>query len=219
MRLLLCPARNKTLQLHLRLESREESMELLKSTSDINLLGHLVTSSALVLVTSLGIFSLQVKAVTVKSFAGLKTTKIQTSQRITLDSRLDLKQPSKQVRLLAQTVGSGIPNITATQMYDNFESYGNTLPVTNWPTPGGYMINPWGDPNAGLFPSLSADYKADGNYSMKLGYNIEATRGYAGTGHLLTDAPDWSPWDGVQFWIKPDGSGRNGTKLSRISNF
>lgn len=98
------------------------------------------------------------------------------------------------------------PGVVATQMYDNFESYGNTLPVVNWPNSGGYMINAWGDPNAGLFPSLSTDYKADGNYSMKLGYNIQY-RGYAGSGHLLSE-PDWSAWDGVRFWIKPDGSGR-----------
>jgi len=98
------------------------------------------------------------------------------------------------------------PDVIATQIYDNFENYGNTLPVTNWPNPGGYMINPWGDPDSGLFPSLNTDYKADGNYSMKLDYNLEQ-QGWAGMGHLL-DHPDWSAWDGVSYWVKPDGSGR-----------
>lgn len=110
------------------------------------------------------------------------------------------------------------PDVVATQVYDNFESYGNTLPVVNWPNPGGYMINPWGDPNSGFFPSLSTDYKADGNYSMKLGYNLEA-KGWGGMGHLL-DYPDWSAWDGVRYWVKPDGSGRTltFTFLERIGS-
>jgi len=99
-----------------------------------------------------------------------------------------------------------VPDVVATQMYDNFESYGNTLPVTNWPNPGGYMIDPWGDPNSGFFPSLSTDYKADGNYSMRLDYNLE-DKGWNSMGHLL-DYPDWSAWDGVRYWVKPDGSGR-----------
>ncbi len=98
------------------------------------------------------------------------------------------------------------PDVITTQTYDNFESYGNTLPVTNWPTPGGYMINPWGDPNSGFFPSLSTEYQADGDYSMKLDYNLES-KGWNSMGYLL-DHPDWSAWDGIRYWLKPDGSDR-----------
>jgi|GEM_PF-3157082 len=110
-------------------------------------------------------------------------------------------------QLTAQIPSNIPPSVVATQMIDNFESYGNTLRVVNWPNPGGYMIDPWGDPNAGLFPSLSTIVKADGTYSLRLGYNIQPYLGYAGMGHLLPE-PDWSAWDGVRFVLWPDGSGR-----------
>jgi len=177
-------------------------MRPLKFLSNINWARCLVTASVLVFTECLAIPVFKASAATVRGLT-ISQAHLKSFQRV--------EKLLQESQLVAQTVGSGDLNITATQMYDNFESYGNTLPVTNWPTPGGYMINPWGDPNAGLFPSLSTDYQADGKYSMKLGYNIEASRGYAGTGHLLTDAPDWSPWDGVRFWLKPDGSGRTVT--------
>jgi len=129
------------------------------------------------------------------------TAEVGTSQVVTGAGTLTQTQMPV---LLAPTPGGS--DIVATQIYDNFDTYGNTLPVTNWPTPGGYMINPWGDPNSGFLPSLSTDYKADGNYSMKLGYNLE-NNGWAGMGHLLAH-PNWSAWDGISYWVKPDGSGR-----------
>ncbi len=178
------------------------SMKPLKFLSNINWAHYLVTGSVLVFTAYLAIPAFEASAATVRGL---------TMSQAHLNPFERVKKILRESQLVAQTVGSGDSNITATQMYDNFESYGDTLPVTNWPTPGGYMINPWGDPNAGLFPSLSMDYQADGKYSMKLGYNIEASRGYVGTGHLLTDAPDWSSWDGVRFWLKPDGSGRTVT--------
>ncbi|MBV9389434.1 MAG: hypothetical protein JOZ78_23680 [Chroococcidiopsidaceae cyanobacterium CP_BM_ER_R8_30] len=110
--------------------------------------------------------------------------------------------------LLTTQNSSGMqPIVIAAQTIDNFESYGNTLPVVNWPNSGGYMIDPWGDPNAGLFPSLSTTVQADGTYSLELGYNIQSYLGYAGMGHLLPQ-PDWSAWNGVSFVLWPDGSGR-----------
>jgi hypothetical protein len=98
--------------------------------------------------------------------------------------------------------------ITATQTIDDFEGYHGALPITPWPQCCGYMITPWGDPKAGLQPSLSADVKENGRYGLRLDYDIQPKRGYAMMGHLLNPMLNWSDWDGVRFWLKPDGSGR-----------
>lgn len=99
-------------------------------------------------------------------------------------------------------------HITAAQTIDDFEGYHGTLPVTHWPQCCGYMINPWGDPKAGLAPSLSTEARENGRYSMRLDYDIQAKRNYAMMGHLLNPTMDWTNWDGIRFWLKPDGSGR-----------
>lgn len=60
------------------------------------------------------------------------------------------------------------------------------------------------NPAGNLQLSLSGDYKADGDYSMKMNYDF----GGDGYGGVITSLPnvDWSAYDTVKFWVQPDDS-------------
>ncbi len=179
-----------------------------KDTAPINKLAMLKVQTKL---TKMARFSIQLHA-TRKAEEAVEEVRnvVRKTKGLSQDFKEYVNQTTMDIwksQLTAQISSNTPPSVIAAQMIDNFESYGNTLPVVNWPNPGGYMINPWGDPNAGPFPSLSTIVKADGTYSLRLDYNIQSYLGYVTTGHLLPE-PDWSGWDGVRFVLWPDGSGR-----------
>lgn len=58
-----------------------------------------------------------------------------------------------------------------------------------------------------LTVSLDPNHKCEGSYGMKFDYEL-SDNGYAGVMYRF-DARNWSVFDCLQLWIKPDGSGRD----------
>jgi chitodextrinase len=79
---------------------------------------------------------------------------------------------------------------------DDFENYESTETISNtWVHPGH---------GGAVLLELDNTNKQTGTYSMKMDYTTSST--HAGI-NLAVDQ-DWSDYDGISFWIKPDGSGR-----------
>ena len=85
---------------------------------------------------------------------------------------------------------------------DDFESYGGTDLALN----AVYEVNPNTDP---VTISLDSVHKNDGDYGLKYEYNVGVVN-YGGVALNLGGA-DWSGYDALRFWFKPDGSNRNFT--------
>jgi hypothetical protein len=97
--------------------------------------------------------------------------------------------------------------IRASRMFEGFETYGGDLPLLDWPAVGAFNINPYGKAEMGLFPRLATDLVREGRYSLYCGYNL-TSEGWASMGYVWHPNLDWSRWDGVRFWLVPDGTGR-----------
>ena len=91
---------------------------------------------------------------------------------------------------------------------DDFENYSNDEALQS-----AYTRNSGG---GNLTLTLDSIHKYSGVYGMKLDYAIGAS-GYAGVDKELGSA-NWSGNNGIQFWLKPDGSNKNLTiQFSEVS--
>jgi len=104
--------------------------------------------------------------------------------------------------------------------YENFERYyihtypGHngppTLPLSIHPRRGGgienWLICPWGE---WVDPTLSTEYKCDGHYSLKMSYTSPAGKSETNISRVYENPNlDWTGYNAVRFWLKPDGTGR-----------
>jgi hypothetical protein len=99
------------------------------------------------------------------------------------------------------------PPITGSAIYEDFESYSGLLPYTPWPVFGGFMRGPYG-----FWPETGLDriVKGSGDYSLRITYRT-GPMDQITLSRLYQPDLDWTGYDAVRFWLKPDGSGRRVT--------
>ena len=115
-----------------------------------------------------------------------------------------ITKPSKQ---------AGTKNITSTKkakVIDNFDSYSNNMKLSKaWYHPG----------NGGQMNcSLDSKIKGAGKYSLKCEYVIEKSEDKFYSPVCRVAKWDLTGCNGVQFWFKPDGSGREFTMEFNIAD-
>lgn len=82
---------------------------------------------------------------------------------------------------------------------EDFSEYGGS----NASLQSAYQANPNGDP---ISVSLNSSNTDGSKYSMAVNYTIGSS-GYAGVSHNFSAPQNLSGYKGLQFWLKPDGSG------------
>ena len=92
------------------------------------------------------------------------------------------------------------PASKATNIIDTFENYSGSDAVVGTQ----YVRNSGGDAVA---VTLSGINKIEGNYGMNFSYQLGAS-GYAGVDKNL-DKADYSGYNSLKLWVKPDGTGNN----------
>ncbi len=102
------------------------------------------------------------------------------------------------------------PNPVGLKVIDNFDNYsGNEQLAKAWYKPG------HGAPNT---RTLEPNIKAGGKYSLKCDYSTTKSDDQFYVPFCRVDKWDLSGCNGVQFWFKPDGSGREMTFQLNIAN-
>ncbi len=102
------------------------------------------------------------------------------------------------------------PKPTGLKVIDNFDNYtGNEPLAKTWYKPG------HGAPNT---RTLEPNIKAGGNYSLKCEYTTTQSDNKFYVPFCRVDKWDLSGCNGVQFWFKPDGSGREMTFQLNIAS-
>jgi len=111
-------------------------------------------------------------------------------------------------------------NVPAPLLYESFETYyvhtfpGHNgppaLPLSIHPRNGGgidnWLICPWGEY---VDPVISSDYRYDGRYSLKMSYRFPTKDAQTNISRVYENPNlDWTGYNAVRFWIKPDGTGR-----------
>jgi hypothetical protein len=105
-------------------------------------------------------------------------------------------------------------------LYESFETYyvhafaGHNglpvLPLSIHPRNGGgidnWLVCPWGE---FIDPVISSDYAYDGKYSLKMSYRFPSKDKQTNISRVYENPNlDWTGYNAVRFWIKPDGTGR-----------
>jgi hypothetical protein len=102
------------------------------------------------------------------------------------------------------------PKPTGLKVIDNFDNYtGNELLAKTWYKPG------HGAPNT---RTLEPNIKAGGNYSLKCEYTTTQSDDKFYAPFCRVYKWDLSGCNGVQFWFKPDGTGREMTFQLNIAS-
>jgi hypothetical protein len=102
------------------------------------------------------------------------------------------------------------PKPIGLKVIDNFDDYtGNEPLAKTWYKPG------HGAPNT---RTLESNIKAGGNYSLKCEYTTTKSADKFYVPFCRVDKWDLSGCNGVQFWFKPDGSGREMTFQLNIAS-
>jgi len=93
-----------------------------------------------------------------------------------------------------------LPAESSPDIVDSFDDYGSDNALLR----SAYQINPNGDP---VTLTLDRTILDGGSHGLKFDYTV-GSNGYSGVGKSVGNV-DWSIYDTLQFWLKPDGSSRS----------